>query len=102
MEEPPKAVTSSCTGSLELMVKQIEKLSQPNSNLTLTILHQKHLDFERRLSLCCSKELYVAVELKSCGSYLQVAETYCTELTTAPIWNEASANACHVMYANDD
>jgi hypothetical protein len=30
----------------------------------------------------------VAVELKSCGSYLQVAQTRCSDLSTSPIWNE--------------
>lgn len=63
IEEPPKAVISSCTGSLELSINHIEELSQPN-------------------------KLFVAVELKSCGSYLQVAQTMCTDLITNPVWNE--------------
>ena len=33
-------------------------------------------------------EVFVAVELKSCGSYLQVAQTRCSDLTTKPVWNE--------------
>lgn len=32
-EEPPKVISSSCTGSLELLIKQIDNLQQPNSNL---------------------------------------------------------------------
>lgn len=35
-------------------------------------------------------EVFVAVELKSCGSYLQVAQTRCTDLTSKPIWNEVN------------
>jgi hypothetical protein len=62
-EEVPKAIISSCTGSLELLIKHIDELSQPN-------------------------KVYVAVELKSCGSYLQVAQTDCSELTKNPTWNE--------------
>ena len=34
--------------------------------------------------------MFVAVELKSCGSYLQVAQTKCTELSTTPVWNEVN------------
>jgi hypothetical protein len=34
--------------------------------------------------------VFVAVELKSCGSYLQVAQTKCTELSTTPVWNEVN------------
>ena len=62
-EEAPKATISSCTGSLELLIKHIDELAQPN-------------------------KVYVAVELKSCGSYLQVAQTNCSDLTKNPIWNE--------------
>ena len=32
-EEPPKALSSTCTGSLELLIKQIDNLQRPNSNL---------------------------------------------------------------------
>jgi hypothetical protein len=32
IEEPIKAITSSCTGSLELLIKHIDELPQPNSN----------------------------------------------------------------------
>ena len=31
VEEPIKAITSSCTGSLELLIKHIDELAQPNS-----------------------------------------------------------------------
>ena len=34
--------------------------------------------------------MFVAVELKLCGSYLQVAQTKCTELSTTPVWNEVN------------
>ncbi len=57
------AQLSSCTGSLELHVKEVAGLQQPS-----------------RVS--------IAVELKSCGSYLEVARTKCTEPTTTPVWNE--------------
>ncbi len=32
--------------------------------------------------------MYAAVEVKSFGSYLEVAKTACTQLTTKPIWDE--------------
>ncbi len=66
LEEPPKAIiSSSCTGSLELNVKHIDSLPQANN-------------------------VYVAVELKSLGSYLQVAQTKSSGSTTNPVWNEVS------------
>jgi len=68
LEEPPKAIiSSSCTGSLELNVKHIETLPQANN-------------------------VYVAVELKSLGSYLQVAQTKSSGLTRNPVWNEVGLN----------
>ncbi|CAF0746626.1 unnamed protein product [Brachionus calyciflorus] len=63
IEEPPKIITSSYTGSLELLVRKTDKLEQPN-------------------------KVFVAVELKSCGSYLEVAQTNCSELTSTPVWEE--------------
>jgi hypothetical protein len=62
-EDPPKVVTSCCTGTLELLIKSTEQLAQSN-------------------------RVFVAVELKSCGSYLQVAQTKSTPLTLSPVWNE--------------
>lgn len=64
LEEPPKVIASSCTGSLELLIKQLDNLSQPN-------------------------KVYVAVELKSLGSYLEVAKTKSSGMgTSTPVWNE--------------
>lgn len=36
----------------------------------------------------CFLDVYVAVELKSLGSYLQVAQTKCSGITSTPVWNE--------------
>lgn len=59
-------IASSCTGSLELLIKQIDNLGQPNN-------------------------VYVAVELKSLGSYLEVAKTKSSGLgISTPVWNEVN------------
>jgi hypothetical protein len=37
-----------------------------------------------------SNRLFIAVEVKSFGSYLQVAQTKTTDLTNKPSWDEVS------------
>ena len=65
------------------MIKNLEGLSQANSKfkegirpISLTLNHSEYT------------EVFVAVELKSFGSYIQVVQTKCTDFTMKPQWDE--------------
>lgn len=72
------------------MVKKIDNLEQPNSKFYFYLIKLDRF-FDEKFNyplFFFVAEVYVAVEIKSCGSYLEVAQTRCSDLTTNPVWEE--------------